>query len=131
MTSHLFNVWKSIPITLLNGVLLVYITGCGGTELNPQQQREYEELTQKVKTLRAEARKKESKVQEGYLKSGRLEKKAKLKTTQLMSCGVSLKGQKLGPLPFKKKKGKSLILKNEEMKKKGGHRCFQYQTRIR
>ena len=112
------------------GLVLLFV-GCGGTELNPVQQKEYENLKQQVSDLRSQARKKQSEVHQSYLKSGRLEHKHAVKTQGIYSCGVSLKKDKLGPLPFKKQKGRSLVLGKQKAVKKGGQRCFEYQAKVR
>ena len=111
--------------------LVLLLVGCGGTELNPAQQKEYESLQQQVSDLRSQARKKHSEVHQSYLKSGKLEQKHALKTQGVYSCGVSLKKNKLGPLPFKKQKGRSLLLRKQKIIKKGGQRCFEYQAKVR
>ena len=118
-----------IHLSTLGFILL--LVGCGGTELNPAQQKEYESLKQQVSDLRSQARKKQSEVHQSYLKSGQLEHKNAVKTQGIYSCGVSLKKDKLGPLPFKKQKGRSLVLGKQKVVKKGGQRCFEYQAKVR
>ena len=107
------------------------LVGCGGTELNPAQQKEYESLKQQVSDLRSQSRKKQAQVQQGYIKSGKLEKKYAVQTQGVYSCGVSLKKDRLGPLPFKKQKGRSLLLQKQQIVKKGGRKCFEYQANVR
>ena len=115
---------------VLLGILLIFV-GCGGTELNPAQQKEYESLKTQVSALRSQARQKQNEVHQGYLKSGKLEKKHSLITSDVYSCGTSLKRNKLGPLPFKKRKGLSLMFQRERKIKKGGQKCYEYQAKVR
>ena len=125
---HFPLIFSTVGLYLSGALLLV---GCGGTELNPAQQKEYENLKQQVSNLRSQARQKQAEVHQGYLKSGKLEKRYDTKTQGVYSCGVSLKKDKLGPLPFKKQKGRSLLLRQQQMIKKGGQKCFEYQAKVR
>lgn len=97
-------------IVLIVSATLLYLAplvGCAGNQLTPEENQRYEQLNQELNEIRAERGQIERDVNQAFQKSGQLEKSKSLKGKQTLSCGYSIGGQALGPLPFKKRKGKN------------------------
>ena len=104
---------SSLSSSLILLSLLTFSTtlsGCGGSNLTAQEQERYEQLNQELAEVQRERNELSQNVQRAFKRSGELERSKKLTGSKTVSCQYRVGGQALGPLPFKKKKGKSLKL---------------------
>ena len=71
----------------------------------------------------------EREVAQAFQKSGELERSKGLKGKQTFGCGYRVSGQALGPLPFKKKKGKNAKFGQGKSSKRAS--CKSHTLRVK
>ena len=107
----------------------MWLCGCTGTQLNPEQQAEYESLDGKKAELSKRLSSARSKEQSTFKRLGRLEAKHKAVTTAALGCGVEPTNQAFR-LPFVHKRGY-----RAKLLEKGTHRvrktaCVKYRVKV-
>lgn len=88
-------------------IYMIPLSGCAGNQLTPEENQRYEKLGLELSEIQAERAQMEREVTQAFQKSGKLERSNGLKGKLTFGCGYRVGGQALGPLPFKKKKGKN------------------------
>ena len=114
---------------VLSIFLLTLLTGCGAG-LTPAQKTEYDELGQRASALNAELAATEAAGSRAYQKLGAAEKRAKATTKRALACGVSLKGQAIGPLPFRHKPKYSVRFVAGKKRVVGKQTCVEYKLKV-
>ena len=105
------------------------LTGCAGNQLTPEENQRYEELGMELQKIRAERGQIAREVTQAFQKSGQIEKSNKLTGKKTISCGYRLGGHKLGPLPFKKRKGKVMQFGPSKSSKRAS--CKSHTLRVK
>ena len=124
------RVTLSLAWTLSIALLYVSsLSGCAGNQLTPEENQRYEELGMELQKIRSERGQIEREVVQAFQKSGQVEKSKKLKGQKTLSCGYRLGGDKLGPLPFKKRKGKEMKFGSSKSSKRAS--CKSHTLRIK
>ena len=96
-------------VMLAFSISLFGVTGCASSQLSPEEQSRYDQLIAERDQISSERAQLAQQVQSDFTKSGRLETKHKaLVKNAALSCGFTMSDQSFGPLPFKKKRGKTL-----------------------
>ena len=109
-------------------LLCILMIGCGGSQLTPDEEARYHELQTERSKIAQKRQKMVRDVERAFKKSGDLERSKSKRAKRVLSCGYpSLQGQSLGPLPFKKRKGKSARFKKQGSKSG----CTTYSMKVR
>ncbi|MBV69985.1 MAG: hypothetical protein CMH52_01425 [Myxococcales bacterium] len=91
-------------IKLVMAVALTLCAGCG-VGLNELERQEYDELTDREESLKAQKVQFQTAELKSFNELSRLERRMKRISKGVSSCQVNLKGRAIGPLPFRFKKG--------------------------
>jgi len=89
-------------------VITLFLLGGCGAGLTQAEQAQYQELAEKKEQLSGELNKIQAGLDKQFSSLTRQEKKAGARTQGVLYCGVKLKRQAIGPLPFRQKRGYSV-----------------------
>ena len=115
-------------IRFIGVIAAITLAACGGQGVTAEQEQRYNELETQLSQLSDQRGQLERKVKDDFRKSAQLEKKKRLQGKKSIGCGYQLKGQAFGPLPFKKRKGRSARLKSIGSSPLSG--CASYTLRV-
>ena len=104
--------------------------GCGGTQLKPEQEKEYAELGQKIHELKGELRAIQSESQARFTRLTKLEKKAGIASSKTVICGARLSGQHLGPIPFRYKTKYRVTIRGKKKASVKGRSCVKPSLKV-
>ena len=103
-------IFKPHLLLCLSALMLTLTSGCGGG-LNAQETERYNRAEAQLTKLKRERNALEGQVKRDFNESAKLERARQLTGRVSASCRPQLTGQRLGPLPFKNRKGRSAHLK--------------------
>ena len=103
--------------------------GCTGTQLNPEQQAEYDALDGQSAELRQRLSAANRKNESTFKRLGRLEAKHKAVTQAALGCGVEPTNQAFR-LPFVHKKGYRAKLVRKGDRRVGETECLKYRVKV-
>jgi hypothetical protein len=106
------------------------MVGCGGSQLTPKQQSEFDALGTKSSELRSRLGKESSKTESMFRRLGKLEAKEKAVAKTSLGCGVDAAKNRIGPLPFVHKKGYRVKLSPGSKRTVGGQKCVEYTLKV-
>ena len=110
--------------------IILGFAGCAGSQLSPEEQSRYDQLNAERDRISYERAQLARQVQADFAKSGRLEAKHKtIVKNAALSCGFKVSKQAFGPLPFKKKRGKSLRFGASKSAARSG--CKRHSLKIK
>ncbi len=114
----------------LSLILGIMIAGCGGTQLTPAQQDEFNSLGAKESALRGQIAQSRAKEGSTFKRLGKLEAKQKAVAKLALGCGVKASNDSFGPLPFVHKKGYRVKLVAGSKRTIGGKKCLEYKLKV-
>lgn len=106
-----------------------WLAGCGGTNLKPAQQKEFEALTAERASIQRKISDARRKADKAFNNAGKLEKQKKAVFKQVVLCGGKADGQAFGPMPFSGKK--RARLKANGTRKVGKSQCNAYTLEVK
>ena len=113
----------------LLAVLALSITvGCGGSNLNTKQQREYDSLKKEESQIGKKIGSATKRADRAFKKLGALEKKKGLVFKQVVACGGSARNPRFGPFQWGKKHAATLVSKGS--KTVSGQACKTYSFKV-
>ena len=110
-------------------IFLILITGCGGG-LTAAQKAEYDQLGERKSALQAELSGVQASGRKAYNQLSAAEKKHKAVAGSALACGLSLKGQAIGPLPFRHKPKYRVRFVSGKKRVVAGRKCSQYKLKV-
>ena len=138
ITPH--SIWSPLPyvsrrdraahsiLLVVSALMVAFTSGCGGG-LSPEETERYNLAEAELAKLRQDQNALERRVKQDFNESGKLERSRKLKGTVSASCRQQLANQRFGPLPFRKRKGKSAHLKSGSGRVPSG--CTPHKINVR
>lgn len=103
-------------------------TGCGGSELKPDQQREYDTLQAERRDISGRLGAAQRRSEKAFRDLGAAEKRKKIHYKHMVLCGARAEGQRFGPFPWGQKK--TAKLKFDRSIKVSGASCGYYEFRV-
>ena len=118
---------RCVPSVALFALL---VSGCGGSQLTPEQEVEYQSLQAEEEDLIAKLSAAHSERRVAYREMVRLSSQKKLGGMSAITCDVDLNQQSIGPLPFVFKRGYRVILVERGERALGARRCMAYKAKV-
>ena len=121
---------RNVMIRVMGVLVFFGLAACGGSQLTPEQQQEYDQLATKKSELRGSLSKVKSKSESTFKRLGKLEKKHKAVAKGALGCGVDPGKQAFGPLPFVHKKGYRAKIVKTGARSVGSKKCLEYKLKV-
>ena len=117
--------WMGVALAVLSMSVSV---GCGGSELKPTQQREYDKLKAEQSTISKSIGATTRRADKAFNDLGAAEKRKKLVFKQVVLCGATASNQTFGPFAWGKKRRAKLLSKGN--KSVSGQSCQAYDLKV-
>lgn len=104
------------------------LVGCGGSQLKPNQQREYDALTAEQAQIKKKQGQAKARADRAFRDLGAAEKKHRQVFKHAVLCGASAKGQSFGPFPWGGKR--RARLDDAGSATVSGQRCAVYRLKV-
>ncbi|MCB9523165.1 MAG: hypothetical protein H6702_07255 [Myxococcales bacterium] len=105
------------------------LAGCGGSQLKPNEQKEYDALKQEQASIQKRIGAANAAADKAFRDAGAAEKAKKLVYKGVLVCGGSASGQYFGALPFTGKKKAALVSKRD--KTVSGVQCETFDVSVK
>ncbi len=119
---------RHLPRALLGLACFAVLTACGGTELRPEQQKEYEKLQAERQDINRRIGSATRRSEKAFRDLGAAEKKNKRAFRDLVMCGADAEGQTFGPFPWGKKRRAKLSASGTA--RISGLRCDRFKFKV-
>ncbi|MEE2755194.1 MAG: hypothetical protein VYA30_00980 [Myxococcota bacterium] len=107
--------------------LLLLCAGCG-VGLSELERQQYDELAKKEDALTSDLARLQAEELSQFNELSRLERRVKRVAKGVLSCQLNLKGQDIGPLPFRFKKGYRVGFTKQNLRAPQG--CQHWSLRV-
>lgn len=108
--------------------LAVGLIGCGGSELRPDQQRQYDKLRAEKSSIAQKKGAAQRRADKAFNNLGAAEKRKRMAYKDVVVCGKSADNQIFGSFPWGKKKKAKLVKKGTT--KISGKTCKTYRLKV-
>ena len=105
------------------------LAGCGGSQLTPKQQTEYDRLKKEQASNRKKIGAANAAADKAYRDAGAAEKRSRQVYKGVLVCGGSANGHYFGSMPFRGKKKATFVSKRS--KTVSGVKCETYQVSVK
>jgi len=95
---------RSLMRALFGLALITGLAGCGGSELKPDQQKEYDRLQDEKRSIDSRIGKEQARSEKAFRDLGAAEKRKRRAYKHMVMCGARADGQAFGPFPWGQKR---------------------------